>query len=391
MTLLNLPMRDALRLVRSGKLSEATKLIKAALSGKPDVAEGPIDVEYEVVDPVADVHRREAAAVPLTVVDTIAGDDRPQVRSAPFHARRATPAPRDLDGEGTFKEGTYANAAGLRNYKLWVPAGAAELRIPLPLIVMLHGCTQDADDFAAGTRMNVRSAREQCYVLYPNQSAAANFNRCWQWFRPEDQHREAGEPSILADLTASIVKDHAIDPGRVYVAGLSAGAAMAVILGRLYPDLFAAVASHSGLPYGVADSVPSALAAMSGQVRPARRGAKPVTDVPALPCRGIAIHGDRDTTVAPSNSDALVAQWRQAYANGGRTKLIDEAVDEQGARVARVRDGNGRVLIENWIIAGGGHAWSGGDPRGTYASPVGPDASQLILDFFFNESDASIQ
>lgn len=383
MTMLTAPMRDALRLIRAGKVAEATKLITVSLGGNEDANPAPIDVEFEIVDPRATEFRGEQSPVSELLLDspnpqresTAADSGRPSV------ARGGRPFARTPGESKRFEAGVYVHAAGSRTYKLWTPAAEVLARSRTPLIVMLHGCTQDADDFAIGTRMNELAARGGFHVLYPNQSASANFNRCWQWFRPEDQRRGSGEPAILADLTRGVVKEHAIDPARVFVAGLSAGAAMAVILGRTYPDVFAAVGSHSGLPYGCADNVPSAMAAMAGQARSTRVRVKSSPNRVAEPRPGIAIHGDRDSTVVPANSDALVAQWANAYADHGQ-RLGREVRTERGAECTRFATATGAVRIEQWTIPGAGHVWSGGDARGTHASAEGPDASQLMVDFF---------
>lgn len=277
---------------------------------------------------------------------------------------------------GTFSDGNFSNGAGSRHYKLYVPStctGAA-----VPLVVMLHGCTQDPDDFARGTQMNVLAEEMQCLVLYPAQSQQANASRCWNWFSASDQARDQGEPSLIAGMTRAVMAEHNIDPAQVYVAGLSAGGAMATIMGTLYPELYAAVGVHSGLPYGSAHDLPSALAAMKGNI--GRSNEKGRT----IPI--IVFHGDKDTTVHPANGDELIAQ--------GVRHVAKEIVVEPG----RVPDGHaytrtlhqrpdGSPHAEQWLIHGAGHAWSGGNARGSYTDGKGPDASREMMRFFRTQAD----
>jgi poly(hydroxyalkanoate) depolymerase family esterase len=239
----------------------------------------------------------------------------------------------------------------------------------LPLVVMLHGCTQDPDDFAAGTRMNDAAQLQGCFVLYPAQSTKANPQRCWNWFKHSHQQRGRGEPALLAAMTREIMSQHGIDPARVYVAGLSAGGAMAAILGDAYPDLFAAVGVHSGLAAGSAKDLPSALAAM-------RQGAA-AAGVPQSGVATIVFHGDADTTVHPQNGQHVLS------ASAGPA-LAPEVDTHRGNNYTRTlhRDAQGRVRAEHWSVHGVGHAWSGGSNAGSYTAPAGPDATGEMLRFF---------
>lgn len=300
----------------------------------------------------------------------------------------------DLPAPGSFVEDSFSNHAGTRRYKLYVPAGyRADSEAHYPLVLMLHGCTQSPDDFAAGTRMNALADELGFLVAYPAQSPNANGSKCWNWFRPGDQARDQGEPALLAGLVQRLVADHAVDPARVYVAGLSAGAAMAVILGTTYPDLFAAVGAHSGLPYRAASDVPTAFAAMGGTH--ALREASAATHASATEEARmrvtplIVFHGDVDRTVASANGEALVKQTL-----GAASELLPESrTTETGARGrAYTRSvyttALGEPLVEYWQIHGAGHAWSGGASAGTYTDPQGPDASAEMMRFFLQVARA---
>ncbi|MDO9481906.1 MAG: PHB depolymerase family esterase [Hydrogenophaga sp.] len=301
---------------------------------------------------------------------------------------------------GQFVLRSFTAPAGTRAYKLYVPAQATGAQMPktaktatagaLPLVVMLHGCTQSADDFAAGTQMNRLADEHGFLVVYPEQASGANASRCWNWFRAEDQQRGAGEPALLAALVQSVVAEHPVDPGRVYVAGLSAGAAMAVILGETYPELFAAVGAHSGLPYAAAHDIPSAMAAMKGRGVMGMGHLPGTPDDPRRPARQavpvIVFHGDRDHTVQHSNGEHIVQQAASAHAArpAGLRASTEQGQTPSGRSYTRTRHTNaqGRCLVELWTLHGAGHAWSGGDARGSFTDGNGPDASAEMLRFF---------
>jgi poly(hydroxyalkanoate) depolymerase family esterase len=273
-------------------------------------------------------------------------------------------------GPGQFLEGRFSNEAGSRNYRLYVPSKPAAG--PRPLVVMLHGCKQNPEDFAAGTTMNLLAEESGCLVLYPEQAAGANHSQCWNWFEGAHQGRDGGEPSLIAGMTRQVLREHDGDAGRVYAAGLSAGGAMAAVMAATYPELYTAIGVHSGLPVGSAHDLMSALNAMKGAAKKKRKaaGIKPV--------RTIVFHGDSDAIVHPSNGEAVYRQFMQ----GAGTKETEERA--QGYTKAVARDAAGKLVAENWTLHGAGHAWSGGSTAGSYADPSGPNASAEMLRFFLS-------
>jgi poly(hydroxyalkanoate) depolymerase family esterase len=284
-----------------------------------------------------------------------------------------------LPDGASFEEHTFTNEAGSRTYKLYIPSHYKGE--PLPLVVMLHGCTQSPDDFAAGTQMNELAEEQGLLVAYPRQPSSANPSKCWNWFSAGDQLRDRGEPSLIAGITRQIMRDVAVDPTRVYVAGLSAGGAAAAIMGSAYPDLYAAICVHSGLACGAAKDMPSAFAAM-------RQGGSLLMEGAKRPLPTIVFHGDRDNTVSPVNGDQVIAQSKAA---AEFQLTISHGRSAGGVKYTRTvqADESARPILEQWILHGAGHAWSGGSPAGSYTEPRGPDASREMLRFFLETSKAS--
>jgi len=283
---------------------------------------------------------------------------------------------RPLHGTAHFISGEYFNQAGARSYKLYIPSTFTGR--PMPLLVMLHGCTQDPDDFAAGTQMNAVAEERRCFVVYPAQSTGANHSRCWNWFSALGQKRGQGEPSIIAGIARQVMARYPVMNGQVYVAGLSAGGAMAMIVGTLYPDIFSAVGVHSGLPYASARDLPSALTAM-------RRGASSARAANSAGQPIIVFHGDQDRTVHPVNGEDLIAQHLRSHPLGGSAnpaRLAGRAPGGHEFTMTAHWLEDGSPLGEHWVIHGAGHAWSGGSEAGSYTDARGPDASREMMRFF---------
>lgn len=343
-------MTEVSRLTQTGKLRDATAAIQAALRGG----------------------KMPAAGNDTSVIDIQARELKRDARDAahPAASTRTTTA-------GQFITGSHTEAAGMRKFKLYVPPGDAGKA--LPLVVMLHGCTQDPDDFAAGTGMNEAAREQGFFVLYPEQSASANASRCWNWFQPGDQQRDSGEPALIATMTMAMIKKHGIDRRRVYIAGMSAGGAMATIIAEAYPEIFAAVGVHSGLARGAASNVMEAFAVMqSGDTSRAEHvaGINVQTSVAT-----IVFHGDQDQTVHPRNGEQVIAAVLREDADAE----IERGVSPRGRHYTRSRhvDRKGKRLAEHWLVHGAGHAWSGGDVTGSFTDASGPDATREMLRFFF--------
>jgi poly(hydroxyalkanoate) depolymerase family esterase len=310
------------------------------------------------------------------------------------------PGPAVVPAGGRFVERSYAGPAGGRAYKLYIPSGYTG-EGEVPLVVMLHGCTQNPDDFAAGTSMNELAETHTFLVAYPAQAQNANMQKCWNWFKASDQQRGQGEPAIIAGITRQVVEEYGVADGRVYVAGMSAGGAMAAIMGETYPDLYAAVGVHSGLAPGAAHDMPSAFSAMQrGGASNAHRDAQAVGPEVSVPL--IVFHGDRDTTVHPRNAEQLIAHYRTVDDTpGGRNasgKPLPPVVAVRKGQIpdghtytrATQRDAEGRPIMEQWTVHGLGHAWSGGSRAGSYTDAKGPDASAEMMRFFDQQHPTAV-
>lgn len=438
-------MGEATQLVRTGHLADATRAIQQALGqpatapaaaqGTPGTPNAPAPSTTAGQPPEPGASFRSATpwrtGVAQDVEDAVvieretrpgegraatdhtgrqsASTGQASPASAPSTAHFATPSgpskagparnSASAEAPGSFTRVAFSHPGAphnLHHYHLYVPPGAAT-GTPMPLVLMLHGCTQNPTDFATGTGMNHAAAPANALVLYPAQPNSANPNGCWNWFRPEDQRRGSGEPALLVAMVRDVMARHPVDAARVYVAGLSAGGAMAALLGREYPDVFAAVGVHSGLSAGAAHNVMGALSAMKTGAKPNPRGTaaaapgQPVTPV-------IVFHGDADPTVSARNGEQVVQAALGAVAGGAAA--LDTSVQPgrsasgQGytrtvhRRRATTRDGaggTGAVIAEHWVLHGAGHAWAGGNAQGSHTDPRGVDATGEMLRFFLEQ------
>jgi poly(hydroxyalkanoate) depolymerase family esterase len=422
-------MIEATRLTRAGRLIEATALLQRLLRAEPspnmtigaadDIA--PAGRQAPIIDaaakseetdrPPSSLGNSRTACPPFAGAATTAQPNIFRRLGALLRAGRpgsglgihglVQPAlvhTSDIVPEGgKFIEAKYSNSAGTRAYKLYIPSGYRGQACPL--VVMLHGCTQSPDDFAAGTRMNLIAEEQTCLVVYPAQPSDANAAKCWNWFRSSDQRRGQGEPSLIAGITRQVMRQYCVDPRRVYIAGLSAGAAAAAVMGATYPDLYAAIGVHSGLAWGAATDLPSAFSAMrQGDSRHVdlRQGDLSASlrsdDISTVLESGSAVptivfHGDRDNIVHPRNGDHVIAQKRTTNL---QKKVYRGRVPAGHAYTRTIHtDASGRAILEHWMIHGAGHAWSGGSPAGSYTDARGPDAAREMLRFFLDHSNST--
>lgn len=377
-------VRRAAQALRVSDVTSATNLIQDALFRRPS-------------EPVPETPDRQRKAAPQPSRPPLSGFPRRPLRDVlaalsqhkkvtgafgALSARTVRASPPVADG-ARFLSRSFTCAAGTRAFKLYIPASVSRGEAAQGLIVMLHGCRQDSNDFAVGTNMNAQADKHDLIVAYPEQSGAANPSACWNWFRPSDQNRDAGEPSIIAGVTRSLVAEYALDPTKVFVAGLSAGGAMAVVMGETYPDLYTGVGVHSGLSYRSATDVVSAFAAMRGDVQPAWPSMVDASTSRHRPSRTIVFHGTADQTVHPMNAGQIVEAARRA---AGDLERQERGLAQGRSYTQTVTSGpDGTTFVECWLIDGAGHGWSGGSAAGSFTDQKGPAASAEMVRFFLKQ------
>ncbi len=413
-------MTEATRLTREGRLDEATALLQRGLGnsgfepvdepGRSGVADDVIEVESEILHPQQTTKPNEestdertfekASPTPQTSsrfeglknrlggsldnlpggisgnpLDGFSGGSLSDLLGGlPGGLGGGAGASPVIAPGGQFVDRSYSNGAGSRSYKLYVPSGYTGQAVPL--VVMLHGCTQNPNDFATGTHMNALAETETFLVAYPAQPSSANMNGCWNWFQAGDQVRGKGEPSLIAGITQQVIQDYEVSEDSVFVAGMSAGGAMSAIMGATYPDLYAAVGVHSGLAPGSARDMGSAFTAMQGHAVASPQA--PAGEV--IPT--IIFHGDCDTTVNPKNGEILASQLARSSFSPKATARQGKVPAGHAYTRTAYANTDGGTIVEKWTVNGLGHAWSGGSSPGTYTDPKGPDASAEMLRFF---------
>ncbi|ODT58265.1 MULTISPECIES: PHB depolymerase family esterase [Paracoccus] len=350
---LTLDMSKITQLMRDGQLSEATRMIQTGLSGDASPQAAPPMPFPQMAFPQGGFQKPAFAAPSLDGL------------------RRGGGAVTVPQG-GQWNWRTHQGAGQTREVRVYVPASVGE-EAPAGLLLLLHGCTQDPDDFARGTAILQAAERDRVIVVAPAQPTSANMNRCWTWFDPRHAATDGGEAAFLADLTRTVAQEHAVPPDRRFAAGLSAGGAMAVILGAVFADDFGAVACHSGLPNGAARDMGGAFAAMS-QGGPGQG--------PGVGCRLFVIHGTADRTVTPRNAEAVLDQALRRQP-GLTRRAADARLEGNAVCIGRHRDADGQLRIQTWTVQGLGHAWSGGAPQGSHTAP-GPDATEAMMRFFLD-------
>ncbi len=399
-------MMEATRLTREGRLQEAMAVLRKVLTGRGQSSsafhtEAELDAT-EHVRPFIDMlppsgqtgnawtapsggssftvpHSSLATRRFSGFIEGLPGQGFP-AKLSHWNNRVAKTARSRPRAGATFEDHSFTNAAGTRTYKLYVPSRYDGS--PLPLVVMLHGCTQSPDDFAAGTRMNEIAEEQNFIAAYPAQSHAANSSKCWNWFNGGDQRRGYGEASLIAGITKHIMATFSIDSARVYVAGMSAGGAAAAIMGKTYPDLYAAIGVHSGLPCGAASDITSAFNAMKHGNKTFKTTSHSEGNI--IPT--IVFHGDVDKTVNPVNGDDIILQSKRGLE---LESTISHGESAGGVKYTRIlqMDASGRLMLEQWRLHGAGHAWSGGSSTGSYTNPAGPDARQAMIRFLLRAAN----
>lgn len=378
-------MGDALSLLKAGNVASATAAIQRSLGFGPTEDAAPQAPAGDGAGGFETPSQTLSAETVRLRLRQRALGRKPASRDVPVPAETFKPKT-----SGKTRIGKEDQRFSLRNvqgkfgsldYKLYVPADHASRE--LALVMMLHGCTQDPDDFALGTRMNILADEFGLIVAYPHQPRKANAQGCWNWFDARHQQRGAGEPALLSAVAQDIAREFQIAPESTFVAGLSAGGAMADILAATYPDVFAGAGIHSGLPKGAANDLMSAFGAMKGKHAGSQKSAG-IGAGPTPTVRKIIFHGSADSTVNASNGLEIFRRLCH-HQRDGVEMTIDRTINGGRVTLTTLDRPDGIAQAEYWLMHDAGHAWSGGDKKGTYAEASGPDASREMIRFFLQK------
>ncbi len=381
-------MKNVIKLIQSGRMLDALSAIQHSFTGTSPASSSP-DEQSETKSEEND-NSEQPNVNPLQSFTDQLSNFKFELPMSLGQATGFTVNEQEIIPENAqFLKITFKYGQSKHDYRLYVPSSYqqnVEKKQNMPLIIMLHGCNQTAEDFAVDTRMNTLAEIHHCIVAYPSQPVSANQNRCWNWFRTSDQQREQGEPAWLAELTKTIVEQYAVEHSRVYVAGISSGAAMAIIMARTYPELYAAVGVHSGLAYQSASDVSSAMMAMHQGGKLSAQSS--VTDAPFIPM--IVFHGDKDSTVNIRNGDHIFEQAKQqlqTQASNLQTHQ-EKHLYENGRSSTQIclSDNLGTIQLEYWKIHGAGHHWIKGSSSQSSTNQDGLNASEEMMRFFLYSS-----
>ncbi len=386
-------MKEAMKLIKTGQLQEATEAIQRNLKcGSGATPDNTVSADSSASQYVQPIFNNLPNISEITNITDRMSNLKLVLPNGLDNGIGFKQINEETLPEGArFLKKSLTDDQGNHDYRLYIPSSYQQdlvKGLELPLVIMLHGCTQSPEDFAAGTRMNQLAEEHHCLIAYPAQPVSANQNRCWNWFQPKDQQQGQGEPAWLAALTRTVTEDYAVDSSRVYIAGLSAGAAMAIIMAETNPELYAAIGVHSGLAYRSANSLPSALMAMRhGSTSSESQSNKNNPFVPM-----IVFHGDQDPTVSIRNGEQIFDQANlrlQAQKTELKTHQ-EQHCSKQSCNSTQkyVSNKNGINQLEYWKIHGTGHSWAGGSNSGSHTDPSGPDASKEMMRFLLKHKNA---
>jgi len=301
---------------------------------------------------------------------------------------------------GRIESGSYYSFNGMRSYKVFLPSNHSESTNhgKIPVIIALHGCMQDSESFAAGTRLNEWAEKLGFAVYYPEQSKFFNIYNCWNWFLPTNQMKNTGEAELIMGGLKKVTREFSLNKDKTFLLGMSSGGAVVSILANCYPRSFQAVATHHGTMYKAASDVFSAKEVVynGSKIAPEVAAAKGYSCSGFTPKKNplpaVIIHGSRGAVMRAIHATQVESELRifnDYLDNGIRDNSLDDEMtfekftpDNLYSYDVVTWSHRGRPYIKRYMIETLGHAWSGGDNQYEFNDPHGPDATKIILDFF---------